>query len=356
MTASSDFSPVVETGEIQAPSGLLGRLKHKHDLEPVGGGFVRILLDDQGVPLASGEQLTAGQRYWTRARSWLKIDVGAHRLRYEVDFSDPSGSAGFIATISVEASVQDAEGAARDGCTSAGEILVPLLREAIEIAVGSSSTTAGEEPIATLSAMLAKAREAARGLVRTEPSVPSWLSATVTSISVDFDEITARRHADLIEKKHDTHLIAAEGESEEMKTRKAMEIRDIVRNSLEPHLRDSMGGEIEAVVSNPTTENINAFASKMADTELGRQQALFAFVQSLIDKDFLDKEDPMYRTLVQVSSKALEGLYEGGPPALGGGTGANEISASEDLEEDDDEAHTSGEDQADEEEEEREDD
>jgi len=350
VTASSDFSPVVETGELQAPSGLLGRLKHKHDLEPVGSGFVRILLDDQGVPLASGEQLTAGQRYWTRARTWLKIDVGAHRLRYEVDFSDPSGSAGFIATISVEASVQDTEGAARDGCTSAGEILVPLLREAIEIAVGSSSPAVGEEPIAALSAMRAQTREAARSLVGTEPSVPSWLSATVTSVSVDFDETTAKRHADLIEKKHGAHLIAAEGENEQMKAKTAMEIRDIVRNSLEPHLRDSMGREIEVVVSNPTTENINAFASKMADTELGRQQALFAFVQSLIDKDFLDKEDPMYRTLVQVSSRALEGLYEGGPPALGGGTGANEISAGEDL--DEDEPHASGEDSADEEEEE----
>lgn len=350
MTASSDFSPVVESGELQAPSGLLGRLKYKHDLEPLGGGFVRILLDEQGVPLASGEQLTAGQRYWTRARSWLKIDVGAHRLRYEVDFSDPSGSAGFIATISVEASVQDAEGAARDGCASAGEILVPLLREAIEIAVGSSSTAAGEEPIAALSAMRAQASEAVRGLARTELNVPSWLSAKVTSVSVDFDEMTAKRHADLIEKKHGTHLIAAEGESEEVKTKEEMKIRGIIRSSLQPHLRDSMGREIEVVVSNPTTENINAFASKMADTELGRQQALFAFVQSLIDKDFLDKEDPMYRTLVQVSSRALEGLYEGGPPALGGGTGANEISAGEDLDEDDDEPHASGEDQADEEE------
>lgn len=327
MTASNDFSPVAGSGEIQAPSGLLGRLKHKHELEPVGSGFVRILLDEQGAPLASGEQLTAGQRYWVRARSWLKIDVGAHRLQCEVDFSDPSGSAGFIATISVEATVQSAEGAARDGCTSVREILIPLLRESVEIAVGSATMAAGDEPIAALSAMRAQAREAARTLVDTEPSVPNWLKATVTSVSIDFDEATAKRHADLIEKKHGAHLIAAEGENEQMKAKTAMEIRGIVRSSLEPHLRDSMGREIEVVVSNPTTENINAFASKMADTDLGRQQALYAFVQSLIDKDFLDKEDPMYRTLVQVSSRALEGLYEDGPPALGGSSSAKELPA-----------------------------
>ena len=322
MTASKDFSPVVEKGELQAPTGLLGRLGRKHDLEPLPGGFARILLDEQGAPLVSGEQLTAGQKYWTRARSWVKIDIGTHRLEYEVDFSDPSGSAGFTAKIAVSASVRNAEGAARDGCTSAGEVIIPLLREAIEVAAASSSPAEEEDPIAALSAMRVRAREAARTLVGNEPTVPEWLSATVTAVSVDFDEATAKRHADLVEKKHGTHLIAAEGENEQKKAETAMKVRDIVRESLEPHLRDSMGREIEVVISNPTTENINAFASKMADTELGRQQALFAFVQSLIDKDYLDKEDPMYRTLVQVSSKALEGLYEGAPPALTGGAAA----------------------------------
>jgi hypothetical protein len=286
-----------------------------------------VLLDEQGKPLASGEQLTAGQKYWTRARSWVKVDVGTHRLEHEVDFSDPTGSAGFTAKIAVTASVRDAEGAVRDGCSSAAEILVPLLREAIEVAATSSPPAEEGDPIAALSAIRGQAREAARGLVSTEPAVPEWLSAKVTAVSVDFDEETAKRHADLIEKKHGTHLIAAEGENEQKKAETAMKVRDIVRESLEPHLRDSMGREIEVVISNPTTENINAFASKMADTELGRQQALFAFVQTLIDKDFLDKEDPMYRTLVDVSSKALEGLYDGGPPALGGGTSAPEISS-----------------------------
>lgn len=334
MTASSDFSPVVEKGELEEPSGLFRRLGRKHDLEPLGGGFARVLLDEHGATLAAGEQLTAGQKYWTRARSWVKVDVATHRLEYEVDFSDPSGSAGFTATIAVTASVRDAAEAARDGCTSAGEILVPLLREAIEVAAGSAEPPASEEdPIAALSAMRVQVRTAARSLVGTEPSVPEWLSATVTAVGVDFDEATAKRHSDLVEKKHGTHLIAAEGENEQKRAETAMKVRDIVRESLEPHLRDSMGREIEAVISNPSTENINAFASKMSDGELGRQQALFAVVQQLIDKDYLDKDDPIYRTLVQVSSKALEGLYESGPPALGGGAAVGELAAAqEDVE------------------------
>jgi hypothetical protein len=339
VTASSDFSPVVEKGELEEPSGLFRRLGRKHDLEPLGGGFARVLLDEHGATLAAGEQLTAGQKYWTRARSWVKVDVATHRLEYEVDFSDPSGSAGFTATIAVTASVRDAAGAARDGCTSAGEILVPLLREAIEVAAGSGAyPVEGDDPIAVLSSMRVQAREAARSLVGTEPPVPEWLSATVTAVTVDFDEETAKRHSDLIEKKHGTHLIAAEGENEQKRAETAMKVRDIVRNSLEPHLRDSMGREIEVVISNPTTENINAFASKMSDGELGRQQALFAVVQQLIDKDYLDKDDPIYRTLVQVSSKALEGLYESGPPALGGTTAPAEISAGEDDEDDEPES------------------
>lgn len=322
MTAS-DFSPVAETGEIPAPSGIFGRWGRKHSLEPLGGGFARILLDEQGRSQASGNQLTAGQKYWSGARSWVKVDTGTHRLQYTVDFSDPLGSAGFIATISVTASVKDADGAAQDGCTSAGEILVPLLREAIEVAAGSVAT--GEDQTATLSARLAVARNAARALVGTEPSVPVWLAATVTSVSVDFDDTTARRHADLTEKQHGTQLIAAEGENRQMQAKTEMEVRDIVRNSLKPHLRDSMGSEIEAVVSAPTTENINAFAAKLSNTEQGRHQALFETVQVLIDKDMLDPENPVFEALVQASSKALEGMYEGGAPELEGGTGAAEI-------------------------------
>jgi len=334
LTSSRDFAPVTEKGELQAASGLLGRLGRRHDLEPLDGGFARILLDEHGAPVASGKQLSAGQKYWARARSWVKIDTRAHRLEYDVEFSDRSGSAGFVAKIAVTASVVNAQGAAKDGCTSAGEILVPVLSEAIEVATGRTAPPSEGNPVADLNAAREQASAAARKLVGKPLKAPKWLSATVDAVSIEFDQVTAKRHADLIETRHGSHLIEAEGENKQIEAETEMKLRDIVRTSLEPHLRDSVGREIEAVVSNPSTENINAFAAKMADGEGERQQALFAVVQQLIDKDYLDKDDPIYRTLVEVSSKALEGMYGGQSPALSAGDTPPEIPAESDGAED----------------------
>ena len=327
MTASTDFSPVAGRGELKPESGLLGRFRRKQDLEPVGSGFVRILLDEQGSPIASGEQLSAGQKYWSRGRSWVKVDVGTHRLEYEVDFPDPSGSAEFVARVAVTASVEDAVGAAADGCTNVAEILVPVLEEAVAVVTGKVTRTKESDPIAALHSMRKKARNAVRKLVGESLDVPPWLSARVTAVTVEFDSVTAQHHATLVERKHGGHLIAADGENEMVKTETAMKIRDMVRTSLAPHLSDPATRAIEVVVSDPSTENINAFAAKMAEGEIGQQRALVAFVQTLLEKDYLDKDDPLYKTLVQVSSMGLEGLYVNQPSALGRGASAAELKA-----------------------------
>lgn len=327
MTISKDFAPVAEKGELQAARGLLGRLGRRHDLEPLDGGFARILLDEQGNPIVSGEQISAGQKYWARARSWVKIDIGTHRLQYDVEFSDPSGSAGFIAEISVTASVKDAAGAAQDGCTSAEEILVPVLREAIEVASGKAASPTGDGPITALSSAREQARAAARKLVGREPDVPAWLAAQVKAVSVDFDSTTAKHYADLVDKKHGSHLIEAEGEHDQRKAELMLKIRGIVRESLEPHLRDPVGRQIEAVIAEPSTENLNAFASKMAAGDLARQQAGITLIETLMDKDYVDKDDPLHVALLKMGPKLIESLSADPQPALGSGSSPPEIEA-----------------------------
>lgn len=327
MTISKDFAPVAETGELEATGGLFGRLGRRHNLEPLGGGFTRILLDEHGRAIFSGDQLSAGQKYWARARSWVKIDTGTHRLAYDVEFSDPSGSAGFVAKMTVTASVQDAEGAAQDGCTSAEEILVPVLREAIEVAGGKATAPAGGDPIETLSSAREQARAAARKLVGKEPNVPNWLAAKVTAVSVDFDTTTAKHHADLVEKKHGGHLIEAKGEHDQKEMEGTLKVRDIVRENLAPHLRDSLGREIEAVVANPSTENLNAFASKISEGDMARQEAGITFIKALMDGNYIDKDDPVHVALLEMSSQLIKSLSANPAQALGSGQSKPEIEA-----------------------------
>ena len=335
MSATDDFSPVVEEQEFVTETGLLGRRRRRHDLEPLGAGYTRILLDDRGVPLHTGEQPSAGQRYWSRAgRSWVKVDLRPHILEYQIQFSDPTGRAGFIATVTVNSSVKDAEEVAKEGATSVKDILVPALREAIERASDKGHSVDKDDPVSALGTMRIHASKAAKGLVGDVKGIPSWLVAKVTAVSVDFDAATDSHRNELIKRSRDGQLIVAAGNNEKIEKTTAMEIRGIVRDSLTPHLANPATRAIEVVAGDPSPENINALVSTLNGIEGDQQRATIALLQELIDKDYLDKEDPIYKAIVDVAARVIRGdSFTEARSSLGAGATAKEITAEASTEE-----------------------
>jgi hypothetical protein len=330
LSVTDDFSPVAEEGRFKAETGLLGRLRRRNDLEPLSGGYARVLLDEQGAPVLAGEQISAGQRYWSRARSWMKVDVRRHTLEYEIKFSDPSGQAGFVATITVACSVKDPKAAAVEAADSVKDVLVPALRGAIKRASGTGSAIGDDDPVAALSTMRAHAERAAEEVVGEVSGIPAWLSAEITAISVDFDAATAGHRDELVKRSRDGQLIVADGANKKIETTTSMEIREIVRNSLTPHLANPATRAIEVVASDPSPENIDALVATLNSVEADQQSATIALLQELIEKDYLDKEDPIYKAIVDVAAKVIRGEpFSEARSSLGMGAPVKEIAGGE---------------------------
>jgi hypothetical protein len=330
LSVTDDFSPIADEGEFKAEGGLLGRLRRRHNLEPVSGGYARVLLDEEGAPVLTGDQMSAGQKYWSRARSWVKVDVRRHTLEYEIRFSDPSGRAGFIATITATCSVKDPEMAVVEGAEGVKDVVVPALRAAIKRVSNTSPDIEGDDPVKTLSAMRVRASQSADEVVGQVPGVPAWLSAEITAVSVDFDAATASHRDELIRRSRDGQLIIADGENKKIETNTSMEIREIVRTSLTPHLANPATRAIEVVASDPSPENINALVNALNGVEAAQQSATIALLQELIEKDYLDKEDPIYKAIVDVAARVIRGeSFSEARSSLGTGTPAKEITAGE---------------------------
>jgi hypothetical protein len=317
-----DYSPVVEQGELEPGSGLRARLRRREELAPLGAGFVRVLLGEDGTPLVGDKQLTPGEKRYMRARSWLRVDVGHHRLDYRVRFSDPSGSADFVATVAVDVAVRDAVELVRQGVSSVKDVLEPALRRLV-VDAGESGDSDDEEfeddQIKTLKQMRKRARERI-GVLQREPvsSIPAWLVATVESTVVEFDERTQRHHDELIAVVQTGHVNAATAKNDEDKVRFRIRARQLWREDLIPHLSDPSRRVFEQVLDNPTSENIAIAVNQANEREMMLLQEVIRSFESMAKDGIVEKDDPGIRAFVALVQRLPE-MFSGGGAALTAG-------------------------------------
>jgi hypothetical protein len=313
----ADFSPIADRGELELPTGLRARFRRKAALQPIDLGFKRILVGANGVYADESEQ-TAGERYWSSKRSWVKVDVRPHTLRYEVPVTDPRSGAGFVAAISLVATVVDATAIAKQGIDTVSSFLEPSVLEAIRgVSIDLEPSTA--DPIRVLSetrqrveALLSKALQGTQ-----LHDLPRGLSARITSISVEFDAATQHHHADLIARTRTGELIEADAVNKEKETHHAIAQRQRWRDELSAHLADPARRAFEIVLSDPTPANIAMVVAQANDADRERRGALVEVLQSMIAKDYVDKGDPIYQAAVTLVESLQEGLQVT-PPALEG--------------------------------------
>jgi hypothetical protein len=319
-----DYSPVVEQGELEPGSGLRARLRRREELAPLGAGFVRVLLAEDGTPLVGDKQLTPGEKRYMRARSWIRVDVGHHRLDYGVDFSDPSGRADFTATIAVDVAVCDAVELVRQGVTNVRDVLEPALRRAVADVGESGEAPAAEsvdDQIAALTTMRQRARARIRGLEE-QPlrGLPSWVTATVVSTVVDFDEGTRSHYDQLVRLAQQGQVIGASAKNDELRTIGELTVRRLWREDLLPHLSDPSRRVFEQAFAKPTAENIAMAVGQANQREMVLLQEVVRSFETMAKEGIVEKDDPGIRAFVGLVQRLPEMLPGGGGSALDAGT------------------------------------
>lgn len=317
-----DYSPVVEQGELEPGSGLRARLRRREELAPLGAGFVRVLLAEDGTPLVGDKQLTPGEKRYMRARSWLRVDVGHHRLDYRVVFSDPSGHADFTATVAVDAVVRDAVELVREGVTNVKDVLEPALRRAVADAGETGEAPASgsvEDQIAALTAMRQQARSRIRGLEE-QPlrGLPAWLGAMVISTVVDFADGTRGHYDQLVKLAQHGQVIGATAKNEELRTLGELTVRRLWREDLLPHLSDPSRRVFEQAFAKPTAENIAIAVEQANDREMVLLQEVIRSFENMATQGIVEKDDPGIRAFVALVHRLPE-MFTGGGTALPAG-------------------------------------
>lgn len=288
-----DYSPIADQGELDAPAGFFGLLTKKRELPVVGGGFRLVLIDKHGKPISSDDRPTAGEKRFAGARSWVKVDVGAHMLDHTVPFRDPTGHAGLRAAVSVRCSVVDPYAIAEKALESVGRLVHTALGEAI--ARIASDVTASPEQSADPVAALAEARRSAEQRLRqalvgkscalAEPGI----AAEVESVSVSFDDATEKYYDQLISGVRGDTVRGAERGREASETAHTLALRAQWRDALRPFLSDPATRAFEVVFADPSRENIASVVDHLNSTEEGMREQVFHVLSSLIEKDHLHK-------------------------------------------------------------------
>ncbi len=317
-----DYVPVVDEGELEEGSGLVARLRRRESLTPVGTGFTRVLLDENGRPISKSGQPTAGEKRNKQARRWARVDTSHHHLEHSLRFKDPSGRIGFVAEVTTDVSVRDAaELIEYGGATSVKGLVDGVLGRALTDSAKPKSTETEMSVIDGLAATRESVAEAVRAMEgRALAGVPGWLSATVQSVRVDFDSPTQEHYDRLVTVEQKGQVSVAEQVNKETEVEGKIKVRNLWRKDLMPHLRDSSTRMFEDVFDNPTDENIRAAVRQANERELLVLHEVLDSFTALADKGLVDKGDPavvamtgMVRrmpTILGVSEPALPSATE----------------------------------------------
>lgn len=329
MTSTDDFCPLVEQGEVPTGGGLIGRVRRREDLAPLEAGFARVLLAADGSPVPPGQR-SAGEKRWGAARSWVKVDISHHTLEYAIPFSDPTGRVSFTARVGVRAAVGDPSEVARQGIVSVKDFLRPAVGQVVVEASGAIESQRDPDPIIALADTRKRADAAVRNAVRGPVvTAPRWLVADFVSVSVGFDAATERHHAELIESARTGEMIVANQANDAKRAEANLAVRAIWRKELLPHLSDPAARIFEVAFADPTRQNLANAVDQVTSSELQYMLQGFEVLRTMVDKDFVDKDDPVYAAIQAMSGKLAHVYLPGAAaalssPAAAGGLGAGD--------------------------------
>jgi subtilisin family serine protease len=329
---SDDFSPIVEHGELEVATGILGRITGKRDLPSVGLGTELVLAGRDGKPIANGASITEGEKYWSKAVTWIKVDISEHTLELDIPFRDPTGRAGFRATVTVGASVVNALLVAKLGVVGIKDFLEPVLSEAVASGAGSLKPPTPGDPVATLNTSRTAAEAALREAMRGNVSgLPGWLAANVKAISVAFDQATNRHYEDLVERaRRDEHIDAA-ASNEKREAGVAIALRAQWREALAPSLSNPAMLQVEAVLGEPSQRNIAKAVELINGEETLARDRTFQIFSKLIETGLVYETSELSDAMQQIKAALVVSEGQSAQQAIGPGEAPRIVDAEADA-------------------------
>ncbi len=311
MQSNSDFSPITEQGELELEAGLFSRLKRRRDIAPVSPGFARILLDAESTPI---DELTAGQKYWSRARGWVKVDVRNHSLEYQIAFPDPTGLAGFVVSVDVSVCVSNPRAAVLAGAESVEEYLRPALQSEVRRAYGEETALDDSQgPVNVLNQLRLAATKNLERLNGEVKGVPEWLSAKVTSVAVELDEATEKHRAELIERRRAVALADADGESDLAKAKNQLKVQQLWEEGFADRLGDPERRALAKIAADPTRENIDRVAGELDQIEAKGRAAMVEVFRVALEKGYFAEDEAILNVMGAMQHGGqLDGALEEG--------------------------------------------
>ncbi len=298
---ASDFSPIVEQGDLEIEGGLFSRLKRRRELAPISPGYTRVLLDGNGNPI---DQQTAGQKYWSRARGWVRVDVRSHPLEYAVKFPDPTGLAGFVAEVSLSARVNDPDGAVAEGADSVEDFLHPTLQKAVRQAHGKAADVdPSASPVEVLNNLRLNATENLESLLGPLEDLPPWLSAKVTAVTVELDETTAKHREELVGKLRAVAVADADRLGETAKARNELEVRRIWEDGLAGRLADPERRALMRLAADPSKENVDDVAAEFNQLDAEKRAAVLGFFRLAVEEGHFPEDEGLLDAFRQMEAQ-----------------------------------------------------
>jgi hypothetical protein len=317
--AGMDFDPMVEQGVLQRPAGMLGRMLRKVDLPAVEPGLERVVLDTTGYVVDLTDALP--ERPWNGEGRWVKVDLTAHEMRFDLTYREQDGSAGYLIAVRVMVTVVDPVQVVRRTIHSVAPYVLPGLRGRMDQALPPTYQQMYRDN--HVAALDARRNQIAAAVCQKLPpgvrfSVEGWLSVHVIDVSVAFDEATDRHHRTLVDLRHKEQSAAAQ-----------LQVQNVLAERMDKRLRSPYQRAADRYALEPTRENLDKLAAELdaaeerlrqGETAAAERQQQFAMeiVQQLIDKNIIaDVRDVSQAVSIVASAHAGTA---GTPPALDPGT------------------------------------
>jgi hypothetical protein len=293
MPHDHDYSPVVDSGVIEQERGILGRALRRQTLPPVGNGFERVFVNNDGTVVAGGERFSAGERYWSAGTGWVKVDVTSHPMDFRFAVR-PNSDAGFEVAITADVRVTNSQRAAQERARSARELVGPTLHQQLRAALQEPPPDRVQgEPADWLNRMRFRLdRTLNESLVTGHTLMATdWLSVHVKAVTAEFDQATADHFEALAEERRKGELLGARGINALAGVDQEIELRGKWRDHFKDHLSDPELRSIELVVGAPTQENIASTIALLNSQDVAKRKDTLALLGTLIEGNYIPHVD-----------------------------------------------------------------
>lgn len=278
---SDDYDPIVKTGSVEVRgldrfSWLLERR-----MPTAGHG--------QQLVVTRVERRQPDGRALPHLANWALVDVTEHLLDVRIPITDPHVAATFVATVSFGVRVENAGEFVISGARRPRAYVEPVIRRTVkDLLVGLPWPEKDVPAFVDLGPRKQVVEDRLSELEHRKPESIEGFLVRIASVQVEPDPSTAEHQRDLWSRRRQLEMNQARAAVEAERASQDLTIRRMYREQLAPLLLDPTVRVLEAVLENPSSENIRCAITQLAEREREQQAVLRQLLSTLLEGNYLD--------------------------------------------------------------------